>query len=250
MSDLKTISRDYPHNAEYMRKYVEYQRKYADRIRESDKVIIGILKDNILDPAATKVLDIGCSTGNLLMHLKGVFPGVKLVGGDLSELQIEKCRGNPNLAGIEFSIYDVTNLSISAEFDFVIANAILCGLEDDDFSKAAASIAKALKPGGALIAFDWFHPWKQELTILERSGNLPGGYTLHFRSYGHVRELLGTGLYESIEFNPFAIPIDLPQPAFDTDYLETYTVRTADGERLQFRGVIAQPWNHMVARRM
>ncbi len=247
MSDFKAISRQYPHNQDYMKKYVEYQRKYVERIRESDKIIIELIAQNMIDSSSAKILDIGCSTGNLLKHLRGAFPKAKLLGGDLSELQIKECRSNPNLAGIEFAVLDVTSLQRTAEFDFVIANAIFVGLEDDDFSNAAASIAAALKPGGALIAFDWFHPWKQELTILEKSGNLPDGYTMHFRSYNRFRELMGVDAYESIKFSPFLIPIDLPQPALDTDYLETYTVPTAAGDRLQFRGVIPQPWNHMVA---
>jgi SAM-dependent methyltransferase len=230
-----------------MKKYVEYQKKYSERIRESDKRIIEIIAQYTNDSSSVRVLDIGCSTGNLLKHLRDAFQRIKLVGGDLSELQIEECRSNSDLAGIEFHVLDVTCLRRIAEFDVVIANAVFCGLEDDDVASAAASIASALKPGGALIAFDWFHPWKQELTILEKSGNLRDGYPMHFRSYSRVRELMGCDAYESIEFSPFLIPIDLPQPALDTDYLETYTVPTAGGDRLQFRGVISQPWNHMVA---
>jgi SAM-dependent methyltransferase len=249
MRDITDITRQYPRNEGYMEKYIEYQKKYSMSIRESDKVIIEILKRSLVNESLTKVLDIGCSTGNLLSHLNHFFPTMKLVGGDLSDLQIESCKNNLSLKSIEFRVADITNLNYEAEFDYVIANAVLCGLEDDDFSLAAESISKALKPEGALIAFDWFHPWKQELTILEKSGNLPEGYVLHFRSYNRVRELLSLGGYQSINFMPFEIKINLPQPDFQTNFLETYTIPTSSGELLQFRGVINQPWNHMLARK-
>lgn len=249
MNDITEITHQYPRNDDYMEKYIEYQKKYSITIRESDKAIIDILKNNLLNESEVKLLDIGCSTGNLLNHLNNFFPNMNLVGGDLSKLQIESCKRNPNLKNIEFRVADITNLNCEAEFDYVVANAVLCGLEDDDFALAAASISKALKPGGALIAFDWFHPWNQELTIIEKSGNLLEGYVLHFRSYNRVKELLSVGDYKFIDFVPFQIKINLPQPDFQTNFLETYTVPTSSGELLQFRGVINQPWNHMLARK-
>lgn len=249
MTNLTEISRQYPHNESHMRQYVEYQLKYAVQIRESDKIIIESVGKYVGGQPGAKVLDIGCSTGNLLKHLRRCYPDLDLVGGDLSELEISNCKANSDLAGIHFEVMDITSISSTAMYDLVIANAVLFALEDDDFSSAILNIANSLKAGGTLLAFDWFHPWRQELTILEKSGNIPQGLVLHSRSYENVRGNLGINGFDAIEFVPFAIPIDLPRPPYDTPRLETYTVNTADGDRLQFRGVIAQPWTHLTARR-
>ena len=250
MNNLSNLSREYPHDEKYMKHYVEYQKKHAANIRESDKVIINLLKKNLTnDVEDVSLLDVGCSTGNLLMHIGHFFPSMNLFGCDLSELQIKNCQDNPKLSKCSFQVEDITNLTYVDQFDFIIVNAVFYALENDDFLSAAKQVNKALKPGGILIAFDYFHPWKQELTIIEKSGNIPGGHVLHFRSYNSVKEVMSSASFNSLEFAPFNIQIDLPQPHFETNFLETYTVPVEVGGRLQLRGVINQPWNHMVARK-
>jgi SAM-dependent methyltransferase len=249
MKNLSNLSREYPHDEEYMKHYVEYQKKHAVNIRESDKVIINLINENLSNNVDVSLLDIGCSTGNLLIHIGHFFPAMKLFGCDLSDLQIKNCQDNSKLSQCAFQVEDITKLTYKEQFDFIIVNAVFYALEDGDFLSAATHVNKALKPGGILIAFDYFHPWKQELTIIEKSGNIPGGHVLHFRSYKNVKEVMSCAGFKSIEFERFNIKIDLPQPHFETNFLETYTVPVQLGERLQLRGVINQPWNHMIARK-
>lgn len=242
------LSDSYPKNDSYMEKYVEYQKKYANRIRESDKVIIRLIGSKYNPSDSFSLLDIGCSTGNLLRHIKTSFPYSNLTGGDLSEKQIEVCTGDNNLKDINFAVLDVTNIEPDLEFDIVVANAIFMGLTDDKVGRAASSIYRVLKPGGILILFDFLHPWNQELQIIERSQYLPSGYLFHYRSFGRVADLLGENqLFKNFQFIPFEIPIDLEVPEFGSPNLQTYTVNSASGNRIQFRGVLSQPWCHMVA---
>jgi SAM-dependent methyltransferase len=238
----------YPHDKAYIEGYIDYQRKYSSKIRESDRVVLEIVAEVLRGrPEPHQLLDIGCSTGNLLRHMRRAFPGIALSGGDLSDLQLQACRQDPDLAGITFMKLDIRALPRHVKYDVIVANAILYGFDEDGFSESIASIAGALKPGGSLVAFDYFHPWKQEIAIIERSGNIPGGHPLHFRSYDLGRSVLtGNGL-TNVEFRPFSIPIDLPMPDYGTEALETYTVPTADGRKLLFRGAIAQPWCHLIA---
>jgi SAM-dependent methyltransferase len=240
----------YPHNESHMRDYVEYQQKYISSVRESDRVIIEIVAEllgNRHGNNFVNLLDIGCSTGNLLRHLKRAFPGIGLTGSDLSDLQIDVCRKDPELAGISFIGSDIRALPAVANYDMIIANAILYGFDEAGFSECVASLAGALKPGGNLIAFDFFHPWTQEVAIIEKSGNFPAGHPLHFRSYGLSRSILERYGFKSIDFRPFSIPIDLPMPDYGKNSIDSYTVPTTQGEKLLFRGTIFQPWCHLVA---
>jgi hypothetical protein len=61
--------------------------------------------------------------------------------------------------------------------------------------------------------------------------------------------------FDEIHFKPFRIPIDLPAPPDGAasrrgfEALNTHTVRLENGERVMYRGALAQPWCHLVARR-
>jgi SAM-dependent methyltransferase len=242
----------YPNDAAHMKDYVAYQQRYAVNIRESDRVLLDLIATQLRQrkaaAGACTLLDIGCSTGNLLRHIKQAFPALRLAGGELSDMQLEICRKDPELAGIEFLRADLRSLPRERPYDMIVANAILYGFDQPSFAQCVASIAGALKPGGSLLAFDFFHPWKQEIAIVEKTGTFPGGHPLHFRSYGSTERVFKEAGFVGLEFRPFAIPIDLPRPALDTDHVESYTVPTRAGERLLFRGAICQPWCHLVAR--
>src|SRR6266850_1447541 len=96
----------------HMKAYSEYQKRYSRKIRESDKVLLSLVRDtlgNLQDRKRPKLLDVGCSTGNLLRHLSRAFPNLDLVGGDMVKTVIRDCRKNSDLAGIEFEEMDVVN---------------------------------------------------------------------------------------------------------------------------------------------
>jgi SAM-dependent methyltransferase len=242
---------DYVGDRAHMEGYSAYQQRYATQVRESDKVLIGLVGDlkrqHYADrPAA--LLDVGCSTGNLLLHLKRLVPGLNLCGGDLATDVLANCRTNPQLAGIRFEEMNVLELPRGA-FDIVTANVMLFVLGDDEFDAALTSIAGALKAGGWLLAFDYFHPFRQELTILEKSEFFPAGLPLHVRGYARVGAALDRAGFARPDFLPFDIPIDLERPRDAEGSLNSYTVPTADGRRLCFRGVLCQPWCHLVVRK-
>lgn len=242
-----------PHYKEYVadeafiEDYSVYQRRYAEQIRESDKVVIDIVSELAGDRPGLRVLDIGCSTGNLLRHLRRLVPGLELTGGDLTPAVLDQCRADPELEGISFAEIDLLDLP-HGQFDVVVANAVLYLMGDEEFARAAASVSAALRPGGSLVAFDFFHPFEQLLEIRETSRTHPDGLMLHFRPYYAAREVLGRVGFTQVEFRPFAIPIDLTRPDDDGELI-SYTRSTADDERLLFRGTLFQPWCHLVAQK-
>lgn len=243
---------EYVTDEAFLRDYNAYQAKYAQQIRESDKVMIGLVRDILRsrDPAKgpLRLLDIGCSTGNLLLHLKRLLPELQLTGGDLAESSLAECRVNPDLEGIAFQALDALDLPRDVRYDVITVNAVLYMMLDEQFEGALRSIAGALETGGTLIAFDFFHRFEQDLTINEVSKTHPNGLRLRFRPMARAKEALHAAGLESPVFRPFTLPIDLPRNPDDSELI-TYTVVTADGLRMPFRGILFQPWCHLTARK-
>jgi len=244
--------RDYVADEDFAAGYTDYQRRYAAEPRESDRVLIGHVAAALAarDPRAgrPRVLDVGCSTGNLLRHLSRALPQAELWGGELMPEALAACRAAPDLDGMTFVEMDLLDIDHADAFDVIVVNAVLYLLDDDDLRRALASVAGALRPGGSLVAFDLFHPFEQHLTIREASLTHPEGLVLHFRPHSLLRDAAALAGLGDLEIHAFAIPIDLPRPERD-DEIVSYTVPAASGERLLFRGALAQPWCHVVATR-
>lgn len=250
--------RQYVKTGSVANEYLAYQERWADDLRESDRVLIEHVRAATADlPEAGRpdplVIDIGCSTGNLLRHLRQAMPGLSLAGGEYSPEALAACRANPDLAGIPFAEMDVVNLDAEASYDVVIVNAVLYLMDDEDFASALAGLGRAICDGGTLLVFDFFHPFRHDLAIVERSRSQPAGLPLHFRPQDGVQALLRDAGFGDVRFEPFRIPIDLERGSTYTDNasgfedLNSYTVRAESGDRLLFRGTLFQPWCHLVA---
>jgi SAM-dependent methyltransferase len=244
--------RDYVADKSFMDGYVDYQKQYASTLRENDRMFIEhVRRLTAQDVAAgkpVKVFDLGCSAGNLLRHLKHAVPGISLFGGDAAAGVVEACRTDPTLAGIGFDVVDALNVRASAEFDVVTVCAVLFLFDSHEFNLALTSIAGAVKPGGWLVVYDFFHPFEQDLTVVEKSRTHPDGLRLHFRPYSTTRRSVeGAGL-SNISFAPFEMPVDFEKPSDLTD-IRTYTVRTSEDKRLMFRGSLFQPWCFLLAQK-
>lgn len=240
--------KEYVTDEQFLRDYNAYQAKYAKQMRESDKVLVGLVRDLVAKRGAArpKLLDIGCSTGNLLLHLKRMLPQFELTGGDLAESSLAECRANPDLAGISFKNLNILDLPKDTRYDIIVVNAVLYMMEDREFEGALRSLAQALEPGGAVVVFDFFHPFEQDLSIIEVSKSHPNGLRLRFRPMSRATTMLEGAGFRNGQFRPFTLPIDLPRNP-DNSELISYTVTTNEGARLPFRGTLFQPWCHLTA---
>ncbi|MGD1906285.1 MAG: class I SAM-dependent methyltransferase [Leptolyngbyaceae cyanobacterium] len=240
---------DYVNDDAFLESYNDYQSRYSERVRESDKVIINLVKKVISEHPNNNptILDIGCSTGNLLLHLNNLVPKANYVGGDLAESSLEVCRNNSALKDIQFEQLDITNLPRN-QYDIVIVNAVFYMLDHMQYEQALKSIGNALNSGGSMIVYDFAHPFEhQNLVINETSLMHPNGLRLCFRPMKFIEEKMLMAGFEKPCFNPFEIPITLPKPEFDQEVV-TYTTESDEG-RLMFRGTLYQPWCHIVARK-
>ena len=169
------------------------------------------------------------------------------MGGDLSDLQLESCRKDPGLAAITFAKLDLRALPSEARYDFVTANAIRYGFDDAGFRDCISSISGALKTGGTWLHLTSFTRGIRKSPSSREPRHFPMAIPSHFRSFRTSRKLLQSNGFGTIEFRKFLIPVDLPMQDLGAAAIQTHTVTTTSGERLQFRGALAQPWCHLVA---
>lgn len=233
--------------AERMQLYATTQARYAERPRESDRVLIEMMAERGVTAGST-VVDVACSTGNLLRHIGRRWPGIALTGRDLSEEALTVARSDGDLVGIGFERADLLQPSTGPTFDVVIANAVLYQFRDADYGLALAGLAALTRPGGLVFAFDWYHDWEQDLTITEKTPLDPDGMTIVCKSFRTATRLYAEAGFDRVTFHPYAIPVDLPKPVDPRDN-RSYTVKTESGSRLTFRGGLYQPWCHVVARK-
>ena len=233
--------------------YLEYQKKYAENPRESDKKLLALLEraePRLVDGGKWHgaLLDIGCSNGNFLRFLTRCHPDLKCTGGELFPEIIERNSRDAEMRHIEFREMDLLSMNDSEKYDVVVANAILFRFGDRDFEIAIKNLSNALRPGGLFLCFEWVHPFEQLLSITEYTKEQPQGLILHMRSYSSYRVFLNDCGLTDVQFEPFEIPIDLPRSE-DTESMITFTVRTSEGRRLNFRGALYQPWCHVIAKK-
>lgn len=242
--------KEYVDDESFLNDYNEYQRKYAIEPRKSDEVLLRFISDVLAardaEMAVARLLDIGCSTGNLLRHIRKRFPKLILTGGELAQSSLEECKADPTLAGITFERLDMLALPPNRSFDIILANAVAFCLSHQEYKQAMKSVWEALAPGGTYMAFELLHRHNQDLKITETTMSHPMGMNLYVRPLRKVQTWLEEVGFASVRFEPFVIPIDLPHPGFDGDPV-SYTIKNSEGERMCFRGTLYQPWCHMIA---
>lgn len=128
-----------------------------------------------------RVLDLGSGTGYpALLAAQTVGSGGAVVGVDLAELMLDAARRKAaalGLSNVAFRTGDVTTLPFeAASFDAITSRFCLMFLPE--IPKAAAEIARVLKPGGWLSAAVWSAPEKNAylmtpLAVIKQFLDLP-----------------------------------------------------------------------------
>lgn len=230
--------------------YLEYQRRYATEIRESDKVLLDLLAQTLREErrCGASLLDIGCSTGNFLRHAKHGLPGLELHGADLLAEPIDRCRRDPELSGVSFDVFDIRRQAAPRQYDFIVMNAVLHSFGDEPLDRAIEHVSRSLVPGGWFFAFALVTPFNQDVDIFERSVQHADGVGLRIHSERTLNGLFGRYGFDACEYRPFQIPIELTAPQ-DLSDMRSYTISSDTGGRLLFRGCVFQPWCHFRVRK-
>lgn len=118
-----------------------------------------------------RILDLGCGTGHLTSQIAAI--GATVIGLDKSPAMIERARTlYPDL---RFETADATSFRFDEPFDAVFSNAAIHWMKDQD--GVAASIWRALKPGGRFVAEFGGKGNIQKLRSALREVLDAGGYT-------------------------------------------------------------------------
>jgi len=102
-----------------------------------------------------RVLDIGCGLGDdAAVMARMVAPGGAVVGVDRSQAMIEKARERHGMVeGLTFQVADTSKLPFDdASFDACRVDRVLQHVADP--ASAIQEMARVLRPGGTLVAFD------------------------------------------------------------------------------------------------
>ncbi len=226
----------------------DFNEQFFNEVRDRDKIMLANVEEEVGRNGAKRLLDVCCSTGILLHHLNNRFPQLDLAGLDLGKDLIETARANPNLAGIDFIVGDLLEMAHDEPFDIVTSNNALMFFDDAEYTRSIERIGAAIKPGGALLACDFFHPFDHDLKIVETNEWAEGEFITYHRSMTTAERVLSENGFVDIEFAPFSMQKDL---VAEDPYLSStsYTLRLDDGERLSMRGIILQPFCHLKARK-
>lgn len=113
-------------------------------------------------PQATRILDIGCGPGRLLVELGRRFPDARLTGVDLDQAMVERARERMLAEGrsdhVVLAVADAAHLPFLGEsFDLITSSFSIhhWGEERDGMQE----VARVLAPGGVACLYDvpgWF----------------------------------------------------------------------------------------------
>ena len=128
-----------------------YEKRAASRHRELARHYQSLAQRfyRFLVPPGRRVLELGCSSGELLAAVEPV----RGIGVDFSPAIIELARQHhPQL---EFHVADVAEFSTAETFDYILMSDLVNDLPDVQNTQPRASICRA----GTRLVFNFFNNW-------------------------------------------------------------------------------------------
>lgn len=125
------------------------QRDYADQAAKTRDLVLS------LNPSARTLLDVGCGTGEGMLHLREAF---EITGVDLSRPMVEVAR--EKLPDLPVHQGDMRDFRLGRTYDAVCCMYSSIGYlaDEEELEQAAHTFARHLAPGGVLLVEPWFLP--------------------------------------------------------------------------------------------
>ena len=132
--------------------YHSSTKKQVKIISENNFTYINIIPilNSCLNKGIKNILDIGCGSGTISLHLAS--KGFKIKGIDISKKAIKACSDSAKSIGlknVDFQVYDFPNKIPDGKYDLVFFSEVIEHIPDDEL--ALSKINKLLKPSGILF---------------------------------------------------------------------------------------------------
>jgi SAM-dependent methyltransferase/methyltransferase-like protein len=121
--------------------------------------------------ASARVLEIGCATGGNLIPFAAAHPEARVVGIDLSQVQIHRGRARVQALGLgnlELLSGDIARMDLAAlgQFDFVIAHGVYSWVPPDVQDAILSAFRTVMAPTGvAYASYNVYPGWKAKETM-------------------------------------------------------------------------------------
>jgi len=121
--------------------------------------------------STARVLEIGCAGGGNLMPFAAAHPGARVVGIDLSPVQIDQGRARAQalcLQNLELVAGDISRMELAelGEFDFVIAHGVYSWVPQHVQNALLAAIRLLLSDRGvAYLSYNVYPGWKSKEVV-------------------------------------------------------------------------------------
>lgn len=170
---------------------------------------------NFLIPPHKKILEIGCSTGELLVHIKSD----ESVGIDINPKMIEAAR--KKYPGVRFYEMDAEKLELNEKFDYIIASDLVGSLHDIE---NAFGFWQAVCHSQTKIIITYYNFLWEPLIILAEKLRLKMPEVLHtWLSVNDIQQLLNLADFEVIKSGNFLLfPKYIP---LLSEFLNKYVAR-------------------------
>tara|TARA_B100001559_G_C16492170_1_gene618935 strand:- start:1134 stop:1853 length:720 start_codon:yes stop_codon:yes gene_type:complete len=115
-----------------------------------------------------KLLDLGCSKGEIIYSIKEKFDNViDFTGIDISRELIKKAQGENFLKSVRFIEDDISTFSLNEKFDLVVMSGVLSIF--DDYENFLLNAIKHMKKNSVGFVFSAFN--KQDIDVIIRYRN-------------------------------------------------------------------------------
>jgi methyltransferase-like protein/predicted O-methyltransferase YrrM len=135
------------------------------------------------DVSTARVLEIGCATGGNIIPFAAAHPQARVVGLDLSPVQVDLGRAKVDALGldnVEFVAGDLAQMDLTTlgQFDFIIAHGVYSWVPQDVQDALLAALRTMLAPDGvAYMSYNVYPGWKTKEVLRDAMLLASGGTT-------------------------------------------------------------------------
>jgi SAM-dependent methyltransferase len=178
--------------------YIYLQENYYKDKKEMFNFLIDLLKNRLSKKSIDgySLLDLGCSRGELLYHIKNDLKNyISLVGLDYSQHLIDSAKSQDFLNDVHFVVGDAENFNLSQQFDFIVCSGLTGYF--DSLKNLFSNIEVHLAEGGNAFVFHIFNKLDVDVLVKYRNNKhfdeFQPGWNVHSISTAR-KELENTGL--------------------------------------------------------